>query len=205
MAQLGFLIKSSDCTGCKACELACKDVHNFDIGPRARRVHEVCGGGWSQDEAGAWVPEGVFSYSVSFSCGHCANPACVAACPTGAHAKDPETGVVAIDEEICIGCGACVEACPYGAPQLVEAKNITQKCDMCANLREHGEEPACVAICPQRALQIGDLDELRAEYGENADIVPLPSSAETQPSVVIVAHRNAAADESEVRMLSLGQ
>ena len=53
------------------------------------------------------------------------NPACVAACPTGAHAKDPDTGIVSINEEECIGCRACVEACPYGAPQYVEVKGVT--------------------------------------------------------------------------------
>lgn len=123
MAQMGFLIKSAQCSGCKACELACKDIHNFEIGPRARRVREVCGGGWSVDEkTGVCHPSGVFTYSVSYSCGHCDNPACVAVCPTGAHAKDEETGLVTIDQEQCIGCKSCIQACPYGAPQFVEAK-----------------------------------------------------------------------------------
>ena len=68
MAQMGFLIKSAQCSGCKACELACKDIHNFEIGPRARRVREVCGGGWSVDEkTGVCHPSGVFTYSVSYS------------------------------------------------------------------------------------------------------------------------------------------
>lgn len=50
MGQQGFLINTEDCIGCKACELACKDLHSFDIGPRTRRVYEVCGGDWSVDE-----------------------------------------------------------------------------------------------------------------------------------------------------------
>lgn len=99
-----------------------------------------------------------------------------------------------------------VKACPYGAPQFVEAKTITEKCDMCAELQAHGEEPACVAICPQRALKIGDIDELRAEYGDVRDIQPLPDSAQTEPNVVIVAHRNGrAAADDDWRMLSLEQ
>ena len=206
MAQMGFLIKSAQCSGCKACELACKAIHNFEIGPRARRVREVCGGGWSVDEkTGVCHPSGVFTYSVSYSCGHCDNPACVAVCPTGAHAKDEETGLVTIDQEQCIGCKSCIQACPYGAPQFVEAKGVTEKCDMCAELRSYGEEPACVAICPQRALKVGDIDELRAEFGDCADVAPLPSSADTAPNVVIVAHRNAKTNLADVRILSLEQ
>lgn len=140
MAQKGFLINSAECTGCKACELACKDVHSFEIGPRARIVREVCGGGWTVDEkTGACTPAQVFSYSVSYSCGHCENPACVEVCPTGAHHKDEETGIVSITADDCIGCQSCVKACPYGAPQFVEAKTITEKCDMCAELQAHGE------------------------------------------------------------------
>ena len=155
MGQQGFLINTEDCIGCKACELACKDLHSFDIGPRTRRVYEVCGGDWSVDDVtGACVPSNVFAYAVTFSCGHCDNPACVSVCPTGAHAKDPETGLVTVDAEVCIGCGSCVEACPYGAPQLVKDEGVVRKCDLCQGLREQGEEPACVALCPQRALKV---------------------------------------------------
>ena len=157
------------------------------------------------EKTGVCHPSGVFTYSVSYSCGHCDNPACVAVCPTGAHAKDEETGLVTIDQEQCIGCKSCVQACPYGAPQFVEAKGVTEKCDMCAELRSYGEEPACVAICPQRALKVGDIDELRAEFGDCADVAPLPSSADTAPNVVIVAHRNAKTNLADVRILSLEQ
>lgn len=206
MAQLGFHINSSVCTGCKACELACKDKHSFDIGPRARRVHEVCGGSWKEDVAGVYRPEGVYSYSVSYSCGHCDMPACVAACPTGAHQKDEETGVVWIDADECIGCGSCAAACPYDAPQLVETDKIMRKCDMCKDLMEHGEVAACVAICPQRALEVAPIDELRQNYGEAQDVQPLPDSSETKPNIVITAHRDArfAGDETPTP-LTLGQ
>lgn len=62
MGQQGFLINTEDCIGCKACELACKDLHSFDIGPRTRRVYEVCGGDWSVDDVtGVCVPSNVFA------------------------------------------------------------------------------------------------------------------------------------------------
>lgn len=207
MGQQGFLINSADCIGCKACELACKDVHSFDIGPRARRVYEVCGGSWTiDDKTKACTPSNVFSYAVTFSCGHCDNPACVAACPTGAHSKDEETGLVTVDADVCIGCGSCVEACPYNAPQLVEKEGIVKKCDMCQGIQALGEEPACVALCPQRALKVGDIDALRETFGNCADAQPLPSSEITSPNVVIVPHRNVKTEgQDDYRLLSLNQ
>ena len=86
MGQLGFYINSSACHGCKACELACKDKNDLKPGARLRKARQLSGGEWVKDERfGAYTPMGVFSYSVSFSCGHCTNPSCVAACPTGLH------------------------------------------------------------------------------------------------------------------------
>ena len=210
MAQMGFLIKSAQCSGCKACELACKDIHNFEIGPRARRVREVCGGGWSVDEkTGVCHPSGVFTYSVSYSCGHCDNPACVAVCPTGAHAKDEETGLVTIDQEQCIGCKSCMEACPYDVRRLIEnepeyylelpigdpaAKShkggTVEKCDFCAGRIDRGEKPACMELCPGRARYWGDLDDPESEVsqflsGRNATV--LLEEEGTSPSVYYVS------------------
>ena len=67
MGQQGFLINTEDCIGCKACELACKDLHSFDIGPRTRRVYGDSGGAWSVDDVtGGCVPSHVFGYALTF-------------------------------------------------------------------------------------------------------------------------------------------
>lgn len=205
MSQLGFYINSEVCSGCKACELACKDKHSFDVGPRARRVREVCFGNWKQNEkTGSWTPKNVGSFSVSFSCGHCDTPMCYGVCPTGAISKREEDGIVVIDQEKCTGCQACIEACPYGEPQYVESLNIVQKCDMCIDLIERGEQPACVATCPQRALEVGDIEELRSKYGDVRDMPPLPDSSETGPNVVITPHHAAeSAGDATLRMMAL--
>lgn len=204
MSQLGFYIDSSACTGCRACELACKDRNDLDVGARLRRVRTVSGGSWTRDEAlNCYAPQGVFSYAVSFSCGHCSEPACFSKCPQGAISKDEDTGIVSIDEERCIGCGTCVLACPYGAPQIVEEEKKARKCDLCKDLLSQGEEPACVAICPQRALFVGEIDELRAEHGDVRDVQPLPDSSLTSPNIVITAHRDAVFEEGEARPLAL--
>ena len=192
----GMLIDLKRCVGCHACSVACKEAHGTRPGVRRSRVEREFEGTYPD----------VRKTSLPLLCMHCEVAPCVEVCPTGAHHKDEETGIVSITADDCIGCQSCVKACPYGAPQFVEAKTITEKCDMCAELQAHGEEPACVAICPQRALKIGDIDELRAEYGDVRDIQPLPDSAQTEPNVVIVAHRNGrAAADDDWRMLSLEQ
>ena len=90
-----------------------------------------------------------------------------------------------IDEKKCIGCGACAQACPYGAPVLDETAHKMHKCDVCADRLVQGLRPICVEACPQRAIEFGEISELHKKYGDNADIAPLPSSSLTKPSLVI--------------------
>lgn len=184
MTQYGFYFDSSRCTGCKTCELACKDYNDLGCDILFRRIYDFEGGAWEQDGAGAWLHE-TYVYHVSDSCNHCANPACEAACPVGAYAKDPETGLVLHDAEACIGCGACVEACPYDAPKIDAERGVARKCDGCSDRVVQGLAPICVDACVLRCLEFGDIEELRAAHGDCADIQPLPSSGLTGPSLVI--------------------
>ena len=201
-SKLVMLVDTKRCIACNSCAVACKVENNLPKDVWWNRVMTV--GGPHLDAPSGTYPN-LEMYNVTVACQHCENPSCLEACPTGATMKDEETGVVYVDDTLCIGCKSCIQACPYGAPQFVEAKGVTEKCDMCAELRSYGEEPACVAICPQRALKVGDIDELRAEFGDCADVAPLPSSADTAPNVVIVAHRNAKTNLADVRILSLEQ
>ena len=106
MTQYGFYFDSSRCTGCKTCELVCKDYH--DLGPDIlfRRIYDFEGGSWEKTSEGAWEKT-AFNYHLAISCNHCDNPACVENCPTGAMQKDAETGLVNSNPEVCIGCGTC--------------------------------------------------------------------------------------------------
>jgi len=175
---LGFYFDMTRCVGCRACQVACKDKNNLDVGTILRNAKTYSVGKFPK----------VKTYSYSASCNHCENPACAAACPTGATYK-AEDGTVVHDESLCIGCQACVAACPYGAPKYVPEKKKVTKCDACAYLRAKGMNPACVDACPSRALEFGDLDELRAKYGDDlvSDITILPDSALTCPNVLIKA------------------
>lgn len=186
--QMAFYFDASACIGCKTCELACKDKNDLPIGVRLRRVFEYGGGSWMERD-GVLVPNQVFSYFVSSACMHCEDPACVKACPTGAMHKREEDGIVLIDSNKCIGCRYCEWACPYGAPQFNESTGIMAKCNFCEDLQANGEKPACVASCPQRSLDYGELDELRAKYGDLDAIEPLPDSSLTKPALVVTPHR----------------
>jgi Fe-S-cluster-containing dehydrogenase component len=99
------------------------------------------------------VPRAAYIF---MSCFHCEKPWCVAACPTKAMQKRPEDGIVFVDQEICVGCKACIRACPWGAPQWhMEAKKVV-KCDYCKDRVDQGLKPACVTICITGSLSFGD-------------------------------------------------
>jgi anaerobic dimethyl sulfoxide reductase subunit B (iron-sulfur subunit) len=189
MKEYTFYFDASACSGCKACQVACKDKHNLPLGVLWRRVYEVAGGGWTRSGA-AWVSS-VFAYNLSLACNHCRQPICAEVCPTRAITQRPD-GIVLIDSDRCIGCKYCSWACPYGALQYdAEAGHMT-KCTFCADNLDAGLPPACVAACPLRALDFGDRAELEARYGTVGVMYPLPEVHLTQPALVLTPHPDAA-------------
>jgi len=176
MANLGFYFNAERCIGCRACQIACKDKNDLDVGVLYRQVCSF--------ETGAFPTPGYYHHSST--CNHCVAPACIAVCPADAINKDSDTGIVTIDAEACIGCRQCETACPYGVPQFIEEKNIDGKCDFCQDLLAEGENPVCVDACPQRVLEWGDIDELKAKHPNAvADLPILPSSSQTSPATII--------------------
>ncbi|CAH2605665.1 putative oxidoreductase YnfG (plasmid) [Rhodovastum atsumiense] len=185
--QLGFFIDSARCSGCKACQVACKDKNELDDTRLFRRVTEVHGGGFVPTGTGGYTQD-VFAYTLSISCNHCADPICVRNCPTGAMYKRAEDGVVAVDTKRCIGCGYCAWSCPYGAPQMNKATGQMSKCDFCSDLLARGEPPVCVGACPLGAIEYGPIEELRARHSTLAQVNGLPNPAVTRPNLVVRAH-----------------
>lgn len=169
MSRLGFLYDQTRCIGCNACQMACKDRHNLEMGLFFRRVETLEYDGYCVHFSGA--------------CNHCGKAACVDACPTGAMGYR-EDGTVAVDSKKCIGCGTCTWACPYGVPKLSHKRGICQKCDACADLRAQGENPACVDACLTHCLKFGEVDEA-PDKGWVRDLPFLPDSSRTAPSLWI--------------------
>jgi anaerobic dimethyl sulfoxide reductase subunit B len=189
--QYAFYFDASACMGCKTCQIACKDKNDSPVGINWRRVVQYGGGSWVP-QGKLMVPSNPFVYSLSIACNHCENPLCVSACPTTAMTKRAD-GIVVVNADQCVGCRYCEWACPYGAPQFNEAKGVMTKCNFCEDLIGQGQNPACVDACPMRALDFGDIAELRAKYGSVNAIEPLPVASITNPHLVVTPHRHAQA------------
>lgn len=216
MTQYGMAIDLNRCFGCQTCAVACKMANNtpkdvaFNIVYTKRdRDYSYPGeavikGACSYDNAGGTFPDCVLNY-FPLACQHCSNPSCVEVCPTGASSKDPDTGIVSVDYDSCIGCQACVSACPYDVRVCLEndvefyqdfevgefdapphQPGTVEKCTFCKNLIGRDEEPACMQLCPGRARFWGDLDDPNSAVNkaiEGREILKYKEDQGTEPNV----------------------
>ncbi|MDI6908603.1 4Fe-4S dicluster domain-containing protein [Nocardioides sp.] len=146
--QYGFAIDQRTCIGCHACTVACKTEHEVPLGQFRTWVKYVDSGTF---------PDTTRSFGV-MRCNHCTDAPCVKICPTGALFKR-EDGIVDFDNERCIGCKSCMQACPYDAIYIDADTHTAAKCNMCAHRVDEGLEPACVVVCPTHSIWVGDLDD----------------------------------------------
>ncbi len=153
MARYAMVTDLRKCVGCQACTVACNS--EWEVPTGYARTHVKFTG-----VAGTF-PNLLSSFFVA-QCNHCDHPACIDPCPTGA-TYQAENGIVMVDRNLCIGCGYCVEACPYDARYINPVIKKVDKCDFCSSRIERGLEPACVATCTAHAKFYGDLEEPKSD------------------------------------------
>jgi Fe-S-cluster-containing dehydrogenase component/formate-dependent nitrite reductase membrane component NrfD len=160
--QWGKVIDQTCCIGCHACSTACKSENAVPLGVNRTYVKYV--------DIGQF-PAARRAFQVT-RCNQCDHPPCVEACPTSAMYRRPD-GIVDFDKDICIGCKACIAACPYDAIFINPEDHSAEKCNFCAHRLEVGLEPACVVVCPTEAIMIGNLldPESRVAKFVNRDVV----------------------------------
>lgn len=142
------LVDHSQCIGCHACSTACKSEHDVPLSVNRTYVKYV--------EVGRF-PQVRRAFQVT-RCNQCDEAPCVAICPTAAMHRR-EDGLVDFDKAACIGCKACIAACPYDAIFINPFDGAAEKCNFCAHRLDAGLEPACVVVCPTQAILIGDLHD----------------------------------------------
>ncbi|PLX47227.1 MAG: hydrogenase 2 protein HybA [Desulfobulbaceae bacterium] len=173
---LGILYDSSLCIGCQACMVGCKQANDMEPDPEGgqtiwdnpadlssrtltviKKYEEGKARTRNQTKDG-------FAF-VKLQCMHCADPACVSACPVSAMTKDAETGIVSYNKKACIGCRYCQIACPYNIPKFEWHKPLPQivKCELCRHLIAKGGISACCASCPTGASLFGPVELLKEE------------------------------------------
>ena len=166
MAKNAMLIDTSKCIACRGCQVACKEWNDLRAGKTKlipgtyQNPPAIAANTWtivrysekSDDNGTRWLFR-------KEQCLHCDQASCVEVCPTGAMAKHYDE-FVEVDQEWCIGCRYCVQACPFGAVQFDETTGTVKKCTLCIDRVLTGLEPACVKACPSGALSFGDREKL---------------------------------------------
>lgn len=155
MANFAWVIDQTSCIGCHACSTACKSENEVPLGVNRTWVKYV--------ETGTF-PATRRQIAV-LRCNHCAEPPCVEVCPTRAMVQRPD-GIVDFDTSRCIGCKACLQACPFDAIYIDPEEHVAEKCNFCAHRVDRGLLPACVVVCPTESLVFGDLDDPRSRVSQ---------------------------------------
>jgi carbon-monoxide dehydrogenase iron sulfur subunit len=147
-------VEIEKCLGCKTCEIECAMAH-CEISDIVEAVTQAL-----QPAHRVNVTPVSMEVAVPIQCRHCEDAPCVAVCPSRALTKLGPDQAVVLDSDKCIGCKSCVIVCPFGAITVGPDGRTIVKCDLCAARLAVGQQPACVAGCPTRALHFGEVDEM---------------------------------------------
>lgn len=172
--RYGMVIDTLKCVGCSDCVVACQTENDVPIGYCRDWIAETVQGSY---------PNTTLELR-SERCNHCDNAPCVRCCPTGASHKI-DNGIVLVTGNECIGCGACIESCPYDA-RFQHPDGYVDKCTFCNHRLESGQLPACVSVCPTKCMYFGDLDNPNSEVSrllKNRNYKTLAPEAGTKPQI----------------------
>jgi len=192
-----MVIDLRKCIGCQACVVACKSENNVPVGVFRTWVevlevgeftHDPDGDGTVVLDDGSSYEPNVKRFSLPRLCNHCDDPPCVEVCPVQATFKRAD-GLVLIDYDTCIGCGYCINACPYDARFFNPIQQTADKCTFCVHRLDRGLLPACVTSCVARARVFGDLNDPDSEVAKLLAQYPTESlnpSLGTSPQVFYI-------------------
>lgn len=153
--RYAMVIDTLKCVGCSDCVVACQTENDVP--------HGYCRD-WVTESVTGTYPD-VEIEMRSERCNHCDNTPCVRTCPTAA-SHVVEGGIVLVDRDLCIGCGACIESCPYDARYRHPQWGTVDKCTFCVHRVNKGQDPACVSVCPTNCMYFGDLDDSNSEVSK---------------------------------------
>ncbi len=172
--RYGMAIDTKKCVGCSDCVVACQTENSIEHG-YARD--------WITETVTGIYPNMELEFR-SERCNHCDNTPCVRTCPTGAsHIIDG--GIVKVTHHECIGCGACIQSCPYDA-RYFHTEGWVDKCTFCDHRVANGQNPACVSVCPTHCMYFGDLDDKNSEVSKiiaKRKVKVLAPEAGTEPQI----------------------
>ena len=185
------VLDQTKCIGCHACTTACKSENEVPLGVTRTYVKSADIGTFPQVRRAFQVTR----------CNQCTDAPCVAACPTKAMYRRDD-GIVDFSKEICIGCKACMAACPYDAIFINPEDHSAEKCNMCAHRLDVGLEPACVTVCPTEAILVGDLNDPTSKVAQIIERQPVQvrrPEKETRPGVFYKGAHQATLDPLAAR------
>lgn len=189
--KYGFVIDHRKCIGCHACTVACKAENKVPLGAFRTWVKYI--------EKGEF-PNTQRHFAV-LRCNHCDHAPCVKICPVTALFRRRD-GIVDFDGARCIGCKACMQACPYDALYINPETNTAEKCNYCAHRVEVGLQPACVIVCPEQAIIAGDLDDPSSQIAQlqsRGDVQVRKSEKGTKPKLFYIETDANALTPSQLR------
>ena len=171
LPKVAKLIDVSTCIGCKACQVACMEWNDLrdEVGKNVGvydNPADLSDQSWTLMRFSETEQNGKLEWLIrKDGCMHCADPGCLKACPSPGAIIQYSNGIVDFQQDQCIGCGYCIQGCPFNIPRISKKDNKAYKCSLCSDRVAVGQAPACVKTCPTGAIHFGTKEDMQ-DYAE---------------------------------------